>query len=135
MTAHPLHILFSRPVDTPDVIANLTRGYAADYSLTRDHADRSQANPQARIPDAARIRDHTTCAGLVATTADFLRHNLGEVDSRLAVLQGLFKRLLDVLVEMRLVLLHGQRVPASPLDDPGGNVFLTAHGIDRHHGP
>src|ERR1700678_3742760 len=38
-------------------------------------------------------------------------------------------------VEMRLILLDGQRVPAFPLDDPGGDVFLTAHRVDRYYGP
>src|SRR5271156_4360061 len=108
MTAHPLHILFSRRVDTSDVIADLTGGYAVDDSLTRDHADRGKTNPQARVPDAARVRDHATGAGLVAPAADFLRHDLGEVDSRLAIFQHLLKRLLDVFVEMRLILLDGQ---------------------------
>src|SRR6202789_3734936 len=126
MTAHPLQILFSRRIDTSDVIADLTGGYAVDHSLTRDHADRRQTNPQARVPDAAQVLDHATGAGLVAPAADFLRHALGELDSRLAILDCLFKRLLDVFVETWLILLAGQRVPASPLDDPGGNIFLTA---------
>ena len=36
---------------------------------------------------------------------------------------------------MRLVLLDGQHELATPADDLGGDVFLTAHGIDGHHGP
>src|SRR5437763_10251728 len=135
MTAHPLQILVRRPIDTPDVIADLTGEYAVDDSLTGDHADRRQTDPQASVPNPARPGDHTTGARLLMTTADFLRHRLGEVHSGLAVLQDFCKRLLKVLVEMRLILLHGQQVLAFPLDDPGGDLFLTAHGIDRHHGP
>ena len=51
------------------------------------------------------------------------------------MMEDFCKCLLKVLVEMRLILLHGQQVLAFPLDDPGGDLFLTAHGIDRHHGP
>ena len=41
----------------------------------------------------------------------------------------------DVLVEEWLVLLDRELVMATPVDDLGGDVFLTTHGVDGHHGP
>src|SRR5512135_3397109 len=122
MTAHPLEILLRRTGDTPDVIADLITGNAVDEALARHHADRRQLGPQAHVPDAAGVRDHTTGAGLLTTTADLLRLKLGEVHSGLAR-QGLLKRLLDVLVEMGLVLLHGQHVLAPPWTIPVAMSF------------
>src|SRR5208337_3703864 len=133
-TPNPLQVPLRRPRGAPNEIANLTAGDAVDDALAYHHADRRQLGPQADVPDAAGVGDHATRAGLMTTAANLLRLELGEVDSGLAVLQGFFERPLDVLVEMRLVLLHGQYELASPLHDPSGDVLLAAHGIDRHDG-
>jgi hypothetical protein len=135
MTAYPLQILLRRPGDTADVIADLTPGDTVDHALAYHHANRRQLGPQAQVSDPARVGDHTTRAGLLATALDLFRLALGEVHTGLAVLQGLLKRVLDVLIEMGLVLLDSQHVLAPFVDDSRGDLFLTAHGIDRHHGP
>src|SRR5208337_4035143 len=134
MSAHRLEILLCRPVDTPDVIADLTAADAVDFAIAQNHADRGQVDPQPRVPDATRVFDNTTCARLVPRAMDLFSVTLGEVDPGLAFIQGLVKRFLDILIEMRLVLLHGQQVLTTPLVDPCGDVFLTAHGINRHDG-
>src|SRR5208337_3719577 len=40
MSAHRLEILLCRPVDTPDVIADLTAADAVDFAIAQNHADR-----------------------------------------------------------------------------------------------
>src|SRR5258708_1299254 len=135
MTTHPPQILLGGSGGTPDEIADLSAGDAVDHALADHHADRRQPGPQADVPNAAGVRDHTTRAGLLPPATDPLGLKLGEVPPRLALLQGLIERLLDVLVEMGLVLLDSQDVLAPLLDDPGGDVLLAAHGIDRDNGP
>src|SRR5208337_1667021 len=54
MSAHRLEILLCRPVDTPDVIADLTAADAVDFAIAQNHADRGQVDPQPRVPDATR---------------------------------------------------------------------------------
>src|SRR5271166_6067899 len=131
MTTHPTQVLLRRPRHTPDEVAGLTPGDTLGHPLADHHDDRRQPRPQARVPDPLRVGDFTASATLPGPFG----LALGEVDPRLALIQSLAERPLDVLVEMRLGLLDGQHVLATPADDLGGDVFLTAHGIDGHHGP
>ena len=135
MTTYPTQVLLRRPRRTPDEVAGLTPGDTVDHPLADHHDDRRQSRPQARVPDPLRVGDHTAGARLLATLPGPFGLALGEVDPRLTLIQSLVERPLDVLVEMRLVLLDGQCVLATTADDLGGDVFLTAHGIDGHHGP
>src|SRR3954447_20051193 len=108
MATHPAEILLRRPGDAADEIADLVARDSVDHALARHHADRGQLGPEAHVPDAAGVRDHATRAGLLATTANPLRLRDGEVHPGLAIFQDLVERPTDVLIEVRLVLLHGQ---------------------------
>ena len=88
-----------------------------------------------RVADPLRLGDHTATPGLLATAADLFRLTFSEVHPGLALIQCLVERPRDVLVEVRLVLLDRELVMATPVDDLGGDVFLTTHGVDGHHRP
>src|SRR5271163_4636892 len=135
MTAHPTQILLSRSRRTADEVAGLAPGDTVDHPLTDHHADRRQTRPQPRVADALRVGDHAAGARLLTTLAGPFGLTLGEVDPGLALVERLVERPLDVLIEMGLVLLDCQHILATAVDDLGGDVFLTAHGIDGHHGP
>src|SRR4051794_35380685 len=109
MATHPAEIFLRRPGDTADEIPDLVARGPLDHAFARHHADRGQLGPQDHVTDAAGICDYATCAGLLAATANLLRLSDGEVHTGLAIGQGLVERPTDVLIEMRLVLLHGQR--------------------------
>src|SRR5918997_3987185 len=123
MATHPAEIFLRRPGDAADEIADLVARGHLDHAFARHHADRGQLGPHAPVTDAAGIRDHATRAGLLAATANLLRLSDGEVHTGLAIGQGLVKRPTDVLIEMRLVLLHGRRILALLADDPRGDLF------------
>src|SRR5829696_6275157 len=110
MATHPTEVSLRCPGDAADEIADLVARDSVDHAFARHPADRGQLGPQGHVTDAGGIRDHATCAGLLATTADLLRLSDGEAHTGLAIFQGLVERPTDVLIEMRLVLLHGQRI-------------------------
>src|SRR5271157_3644128 len=114
MTTYPTQVLLRRPRHTPDEVAGLTPGDTVHHPLADHYDDRRQPRPQARVPDSLRVGDHTASACLLATLPGPFGLALGEVDPRLALIQSLVERRLDVRVEMRLVLLDGQHELATP---------------------
>src|SRR4051812_29208763 len=108
MTAHPSQVLLRRPGRTTDEVADLEALHTIDHPMADHHHNRREPLPETRVPDPLRLGDHTTSAGLPATAANFFRLPFGEVHTGLALIQRLVERPLDVLVEMRLVLLGGQ---------------------------
>src|SRR5450432_3309526 len=101
MATHPAEVLLRRPGNTADEIADLVARDSIDHTFARHHADRGQLGPQAHVPNAAGVRDHAACAGLLATTANPLRLTDSEVHPELAIFQNLVERPPDVLIEMR----------------------------------
>src|SRR3974377_2018838 len=129
MTTYPTQVLLRRPRPPPPPpprgeLAVPPPGDTVDHPLADHHDDRRQPRPQARVPDPLRVGDHTASARLLATLPGPFGLALGEVDPRLALIQSLVERPLDVLVEMRLVLLDGQCVLATPADALGGERFF-----------
>src|SRR4051812_44361080 len=135
MAPRPPQVILGRPRGAADEVADLIAGLPADLTTADHHDDRRQPGLQPRIPDPSRPGDHAACAGLTATTPVLVRLTLGEVQPGLAMLQRLIERPTDILVEVRLVLLDRQQVLALTGDDVGGDLLLTPHGVDRHHGP
>src|SRR4051812_23138560 len=126
MAPRPPQVVLRRPRGAADEVADLIAGLPVDLAMADHHDDRRQPGPQPRAPDPPRVGDHAARASLTATAPDLLRPALGEIRPGLAVLQRRVERPTDILVEMRLVLLDRQQVLATPVDDVGGDLLLTA---------
>src|SRR6516164_8858559 len=135
MAPRPPQVVLRRPHGAADEVADLIAGLPVDLAMADHQDDRRQPGPQPRVADPPRAGDYTARAGLTATAPDLLRLALGEIHPGLAVLQHLVERPTDILVEMRLVLLDRQQVLALPVDDGGGDLLLTSHGVDGHYSP
>src|SRR5208283_809880 len=71
------------------------------------------------------------CAGPAVS----LLNGLVLIEVLSVLFQSLVDRFFDPLIQLRLVLLHGQNVVASAVANAVGDLPLTAHCVDCYQGP
>src|SRR5512142_1456106 len=134
MAPHPPQGVLRRPGRAADEVAGLAARCAVDYPLADHHHDGRQPGPQARVPDPLGGGDHAATAGLLPTAPDLFGLALVEVHTGLSPIQHLLERPLDILGEMRLVLLDRQHVLAPLTDDGGGDLLLAPTPVNLRDG-
>src|SRR5512135_884575 len=129
-----IQVLLRRPHETADVVPHLNALDALDHATAQEHADRCQALPQRRITQPRGPGNHMTLPHLIPAAIHLLSPSHAVLQARKVGLQPGRESGVDVLVQVRLVLLDGQdRVPAA-LNDLGGDLPLAAPRVDRHQG-
>src|SRR6266446_7306886 len=107
---------------------------ALNRSFTMTYTNGSQAHPSSRVPQPRSAVQHAITAVLfpsVAAFPGFIRVMRAAEEVTLA---GLHKRLPNVRAQMFLVLLDGQDVVRTSVDDLLSDGLLATHGVDGDQG-
>src|SRR4051794_34557817 len=119
MTPGRTEELFRRPREAADVIAEL---HALDTVLdatAQRHADRRQARPQTDVAQPRRAMNHVAFPQFLTASVGLLRPSHAELQTREVGLQSRVETVLDILVQVRLVVLDREQVIPTTGDDPG----------------
>src|SRR4051812_28551707 len=117
MTSGRTEVLFRRPRETADVIPEL---HALDTGLdatAQHHADRRQTRPQPDVAQPRGTTNHVAFPQFLTAPVNLLRPSHAELQAREVGLQRRVKTVLDVLVQVRLVVLDREEVIPTTGDD------------------
>jgi hypothetical protein len=105
-----------------------------NFTFRLDHAEAGQFGPFVLCFKPVHIGNSCVATGLYPPM--FTIHNgegvMGQVLE--VVLFGILKKKLNLFAEISLIAFERENVISLLLNDLFGDLFLTAHGIDTHHG-